>query len=140
MKIYRSLKMMFFALFLQCCNYSSFAQGMGNAKIVEVKMVGNIVKINIESSEPFYVGANIYYLRIGEYECKNARQLNIYGKGYLEFEMPLIDYRSLIEGQTIYMYYGEILKEIDSETYESVCNSNPERCKFLGLFSTKSFK
>lgn len=115
-----------------------FAQGMQAARIDKVGINGEFVEFSITSSEPFYVGGNSYYLKIGGFNFNRCQQLNIDRKGFIKFFIPLAEYNLLTEKTPIYLSFGELNAPNESkESLDKSCADNVERCKYLGLFSKK---
>ena len=129
---------LFILFFLLLSSVKVSAQALPAATIKKVKQVNNTVEFTVASSSAFYVGNNIFILRIGKRSFDLSRQENIDDKGLLTFLIPADQYFSLFEGEKIFLTYGQLLPDesVDSELME-VCSRQPDACQHLGYFHEK---
>lgn len=115
------------------------AQVIPNALIGKVQQIENTIEFTINADQPFYVGANVYILKIGKQNFSISRQLDMDGKGTLVFLIPASDYSKLAEGDKIFLTYGEdfVGEENTVEELQDACKILPNKCKYLGVFAKK---
>jgi len=126
-----------------CANF--FWAGYANAQVIPKALIGkvqqieNTIEFAINADQPFYVGANVYVLKIGKQNFSLSRQLDMDGKGTLVFLIPVSDYSKLPEGDKIFLTYGEdfVSEENTEEELQDACKVLPNRCKYLGIFAKK---
>lgn len=130
-------------MFFACANFLGVdyanAQVIPKALIGKVQQIENTIEFAINADQPFYVGANVYVLKIGKQNFSLSRQLDMDGKGTLVFLIPVSDYSKLAEGDKIFLTYGEdfVSEENTEEELQDACKVLPNRCKYLGIFAKK---
>lgn len=115
-----------------------------NAQVNSKSTIGNIVRIGqnveftINAPEPFYVGANVFVLHIGQFTADRYRQTDVDGKGALTFIIPENQYLLLKEGLSIYLTYGVFwTEEASDEEALDACNVSPDKAKYLGKLTAQ---
>src|SRR3954470_10016075 len=95
-----------FSLFcIFCFSNSGFAQSPKS--ISSVKQKDKTIEFTVSSDKPFYTGDNIYVLSIGSVNFSLFKQTKSDGKGFITFLIPQADFDKLIEGEGVFLTYGE---------------------------------
>lgn len=112
----------------------AFAQSASITKIIQN---GERIELTISNSQPFYVGGNIYILHIGKTDFSLSKQNNRDGKGAITFYIPVAEFNNLIEGDYIWMSYGNKFKKAPDPTIDPAkfCKKNSKTSWALGKFS-----
>ncbi len=119
---------------------SFFAQS--NTVISKITKKGQRVELTVTASKPFYVGGNMHILHIGNKDFTHYKQSKKNGKGVLIFLISVTEFNNLIEGDVIWMSYGNLLKASPDENIniEEMCKTNPQKLWYLGRFSANLLK
>ncbi|MCX6294766.1 MAG: hypothetical protein NTX97_01660 [Bacteroidetes bacterium] len=122
--------------------YSENFFAQSNAAISKIIQKGQRVELTITASKPFYVGGNMHILHIGNKDFTHYKQTKKNGKGILTFLIPIEDFNSLVQGDVVWMSYGNLLKENPGENIniEEMCKTNPQKLWYFGKFSAKLLK
>lgn len=131
----------FCATLFSLSTFKANAQAIPNAQIGTLVKKAQTIELTIDAPEPFYVGGNVFLLRVGNSIFSKYNQTDVDGKGKLTYLIPLGDYAKLLDGDKMFLTYGILMapNTTDQDLYQ-LGNDNPNSVKFLGVFSTKMLK
>jgi hypothetical protein len=119
-------------------NVASNAQSLPKITIGNVYQSAESIEFNITATEPFYVGANVFVLHIGNFSFDLYRQTDADGKGNLAFIIPINEFNLLKESMPIFVTYGNLFSNDASiKEKQLAAKENAELCQYLGQFSPK---
>ena len=72
--------------------FDAYAQAVPNSQVGTVIKKAQTIELTIDAPEPFYVGGNIFLLRVGNSIFSKYNQTDVDGKGKLTYLIPLSDY------------------------------------------------
>ena len=110
----------FYSLLLIClltC-FSNTLISQSNATISSIKQNGKQYEITITSNKTFYVGGNTHVLHIGKKDFSLNKQINENGHGTIIFYVTEDEFNSLADGETIWMSYGNKIKQSITENID----------------------
>lgn len=121
--------------------FDAYAQAVPNSQVGTVIKKAQAIELTIDAPEPFYVGGNIFLLRVGNSIFSKYNQTDVDGKGKLTYLIPLSDYAKLIDGDKMFLTYGVLIAPNTTEQdLHRLGNDNPNSVKYLGVFRTKMLK
>ncbi len=110
------------------------------SQIHSVVQKNQTVEFTISSTKSFYVGGNIHILHIGDKQFRLSKQTK--GKvNTITFLIPEGDFNNLVEGNNIYMTYGQLFNsppnEEEAKKLSATC---PNTFWTLGKFTKSLLK
>ncbi|MCC6186871.1 MAG: hypothetical protein IT256_06940 [Chitinophagaceae bacterium] len=122
-------------------NAQSFGQSLPVAKLQGLYNVQGIIELAVVAESPFYVGANVFVLHIGDVAFDRYHQTDIDQKGSLRFIMSKEEYSLLQNGAAVFLSYGNLFDEqLPIAERNRIANESPDLCQYLGNFSKEKFK
>lgn len=123
------------------CSTYAISQETAKTEITSFKRIGQRYEVTLTSNKKFYVGGNVHLLNIGTKKFKYSKIDPTNGKS-ITFLVTEADYTALVNGNDIWMTYGEktkknISKEMD---IKKMCEASPNTCWYLGKFDSSTVK
>lgn len=122
-------------------SFDAHAQAMAKAQVGTLVKKAQTVELSIDAPEPFYVGGNVFMLRIGKSIFSKYNQTDVDGKGKLVYLISLSEYAKLFDGDLMFLTYGALIDpNTTDQELQNASKENPNVIKYLGVFSTKMLK
>lgn len=116
-------------------------QALPIAKMQNVIIVQDHIELEVVAKTPFYVGANVFVLHIGDFSFDRYHQADIDNKGSLKFILSKEEYDQLQNGAPLFLSYGRLFDDqLPISERNLIAKESPDLCQNLGMFTKVIFK